>query len=69
MVATNVVKILHLVDSDNPILTRKGLLDCVQDWPNLGQADVADAVGCLALREEVVVVVIGHFVPVSFVSM
>lgn len=58
MVSADVIKVLDLVDSDDPVLAGEGFLDCVEDWADVGHLDASDAVLCLSGWEEGVVVVV-----------
>jgi hypothetical protein len=59
---TEVVGLLNLVDTDNPVLAGEGLLDGAELGADSGQLGAADAVLSLASRKEGVVVVVGHLV-------
>lgn len=63
VVTANVVEILHLVDPDDPVLTSERLLHGRELRASGGQSHTTDTVNRLALLEEGVVVVVGHFVP------
>ena len=58
MVTAEVVKILHLVDADDPVLAGEGLFERVEDGALLRKTRASDTVVGLAGREERVVVVI-----------
>ena len=63
MIPTYVVQVLHLVDPDDPVLAGEGFFERAELGPLLGETGASDAVGGLAGGEEVVEVVVGHFVP------
>ena len=63
MVPADIVKVLDLVDADNPILARERLVERAELGPLLRKPGAADAVLGLARGEERVVIVVGHFVP------
>lgn len=63
VVTAKVVEILHLVDPDNPVLTGERLLHGRELGAIGRQSHATDTVDRLALLEEGVVVVVGHFVP------
>ena len=66
MVTAQVIEVLDLVDTDNPVFTREGLLDAVEDRAAvIGKADTTDAILSLSRGEEIVVVMIRHLVPVK----
>lgn len=65
VVTVKVVKVLDLVDPDDPVLTGKGLLHSRQLGSFGGKSHTTDTVDGLALLEEGVVVVVGHLVPVD----
>lgn len=69
VVSAEVVEILDLVDTDDPVLAGEGLLDSGKLRALSRKTNIADTVHGLALREEVVVVVVGHLVPAATVSM
>ena len=58
MVSADVVKVLDLVDSDDPVLAREGFLDCIEDWADVGHLHTSDTVLCLSGWEKGVVVVV-----------
>lgn len=58
MVSSNIVKILDLVDSDDPIFTGKSLLKSVEDWALVRETHATNTVSGLARREQRVVVVV-----------
>lgn len=62
MATANVVKILHLVDTDDPVLAGEGLLDGAECWAAVRQTHVTDTVSNLTLGEQGVVVVVRHLV-------
>lgn len=68
MISTNVVEILDLVESYDPVLTGEDFLDCVERWTDIWHLDATNTILRLSWREEGVVVVIRHFVPVCNVS-
>src|SRR5690554_6216396 len=58
VIPSKLIKVLDLVNSHNPILTRKCFFEGVQCWANSRQFDVADTVlGRSGAKEGVVVVV------------
>jgi len=57
-----VVQVLDLVDPDDPVLGREGLLDRAELGPGGGEFAASHAVGSLAGGEERVVVVVRHLV-------
>ena len=63
MVATKVVKILDLVDPDDPVLAGKGLLDGAELGALCGKTRATDTVLGLSGGEQRVVVVVRHLVP------
>lgn len=63
MVASKVVKILDLVDPDDPVLASKGLLDGAELGALSRKTRATDAVLGLSSGEQRVVVVIRHLVP------
>ena len=65
VVTVKVVKILDLVDPDDPVFTGKGLLHRRQLGSFGGESHTTDTVDGLTLLEEGVVVVVGHLVPVD----
>lgn len=65
VVTANVVKVLDLVDSDDPVLASESLLDGVEDRSSIRQSHAADAILRLSGGEEGVVVVVRHLVPGS----
>ena len=65
MVTTNVVKVLDLVDANDPVLTGERLLDDVQDRSLLRKANPTNSILSLTGREQALVVVVGHLVPVD----
>lgn len=64
VVAAQVVKVLDLVDSDDPVLAGEGFLDRGELRALGGETDTADTVLGLAGGEEGVEVVVRHLVPV-----
>lgn len=68
MVSAEVVKVLDLVDTDDPVLTGKGLLDRVKDGTLGGETDTTNSVGSLSRREQGTEVVVGHLVPVNLLA-
>lgn len=58
VVTTKVIKILDLVNSDDPVLTGKGLLNGAELRTLGRQTRVTDAVLCLTRREQRIVVVV-----------
>ena len=63
MVPADIVKVLDLIDADDPVLARECLVQCAELGPLLREPGAADTVLGLARGEERVVVVVGHFVP------
>jgi hypothetical protein len=63
VVAAKVVKILDLVNPDDPVLASKGLLNGAELGALGGKTRVADTVLGLSRGEQRVVVVVGHLVP------
>ena len=66
MVPPDIIKILDLVYSDNPVFACKGFLKGVELWAMSGEAGAADAILGLPGGEEAVEIVIGHLVPGFF---
>jgi len=66
VITVKIVKILDLVDPDDPVLTGKGLLHRRQLGSFGRKSHATNTVDGLALLEEGVVVVVGHLVPVDF---
>lgn len=66
MVTAQVVKVLDLVDTDDPVLAGKRFFEGGKLWPFSGQSRASDAVHGLTLLEESVIVVVGHFVPAGY---
>lgn len=66
MIPTNIVQILDLVDTDDPILTGEGLFKGIElrtfDW----EPRATHTILGLAMREEVVVVIVRHFIPMIY---
>jgi hypothetical protein len=44
VISANVVKILDLVDSDDPVLAGEGFLDAVQSWADIWKFDASDPI-------------------------
>ena len=65
---SNIVQILHLVDSNDPVLTRESLIQGRKLWPFGWQTRATDTVLCLPSRKQVIVIEVAHFVP-SEISM
>lgn len=63
VVAANVVEWLHLVDTDNPVLAGECFLERAKLGSFGGESGATNAVLGLAAGEELVEVVVGHFVP------
>jgi hypothetical protein len=57
-----VIRLLHLVDADDPVLAGESLLDGAELGALGGQLGAADAVLSLARGKEGVIVVVGHLV-------
>lgn len=68
MVSADIIKVLDLVDTDDPVLTGVGLLKRVEDWAGIREPNTSDAVHGLPRREKRRVVVVGHLVPVVRIS-
>jgi hypothetical protein len=68
VVTTDIVEILHLVDTDDPVLRGEGLFDRVEDRSDFWHAGTTDTVLGLSRWEEGVVVVVGHLVPVKWLD-
>lgn len=68
VVTAEVVEILDLVDTDDPVLTGERLLERVQLRAFRGESRSTHAVNGLAGTEQGVEVVVGHFVPAVIVS-
>lgn len=64
MVSANVVKVLDLVNSNDPVLTSEGFLDGVEDWANFWHSGATNTVLCLSRWEKGVIVVVRHLVPI-----
>lgn len=58
MIPTHVVKILDLIDPDDPVLASKGLLYSVQNGSDFWHLNTTDSVHGLSGREESVVIVV-----------
>jgi len=58
MISTNIVKILDLVDPDDPVLTGKGLVQSTELWTDGWKAGSANAVLGLTGWEESVEIVV-----------
>lgn len=69
VVAAKVVKILDLVDPDDPVLASKGLLNGAKLGALCGETSVTNTVLGLSSREQCVVVVVRHLVPGNVVSI
>jgi hypothetical protein len=69
VVAAKVVKILDLVDPDDPVLTGEGLLNGTELRAFCGQSRVTDTVLCLSSGEERIVVVVRHLVPMTLLAV
>lgn len=69
VVSSEVIIVLDLVDSDDPVLTGEGLLHGREFGTLIWQAGATDTVGSLACWEEGVVVVVGHLVPARAISI
>jgi hypothetical protein len=63
MVTVNVVKILDLVDTDNPILTGKSLLQSVESRSLRRHSGVSNTINGSSRGEHASVVVVRHLVP------
>ena len=63
MVPPHIIQRLHLVDPNNPVLARERLVERGQLGPDEGQLGAADAVLRRLAAVQVVVAVVGHFVP------
>lgn len=63
VITSEVIKILDLEDTDNPVLTGESLLEGVELRTFRGQSDATNTVDSLTSGEERVVVVVRHFVP------
>jgi hypothetical protein len=64
VVTAEVVQVLDLVETNNPVLTSEGLLQRVELGTLRGELGATNPVDRLARREEALVVVVGHLVPV-----
>lgn len=63
VVTAHVVKVLDLVDADDPVLAGEGLLHRVEDGALVRQPDTTHAISNLASGEQVGIVVVRHLVP------
>lgn len=63
MITADIIKVLDLVDSNDPVLAGECLLDRVQDRADVRKPGTADAICGLPGWEEAVVIVVGHLVP------
>ncbi len=68
VITTEIVKVLDLVNSYDPILTGKGLLNSAKFGTFARQPRTTNSVLGLPGREERVVVVVRHLVPSTIVS-
>jgi hypothetical protein len=68
VVTTKVVRLLDLVDSDDPVLAGEGLLDSAELRAFGRQSRSTNTVLRLSSREERVVIVVRHLVPNIHVS-
>jgi len=62
MVSTDIVKVLDLVNSNDPVLAGECFFYCVEDGSNIRKLNTTNTILSLSNREEAVVVVVGHFV-------
>jgi hypothetical protein len=58
VVSADIIKILDLVNSDNPVLARESLFHSIEDGPYFWQLDTTDSILSLSGWEERVVVVV-----------
>lgn len=58
VVSADVVEILDLVDSDDPVLAGESLLNCIERWTDIWQLNASDSILRLPGWEERVVVVV-----------
>jgi hypothetical protein len=58
VVSADIVKILDLVNSDDPVLARESLFHGVKNGPYFWQLDATDSILSLSGREERIVVVV-----------
>jgi hypothetical protein len=68
MITAHIVEWFHFVDSNNPVFAGECFFYGAQLGALGGEADASDAVLSHACGEEVVEVVVGHFVPVLNIS-
>lgn len=67
MITTKVIQILHLVETNDPVLTSESLFQCVELGAFLGKFCATNTIHGLTSREERLVVVVTHLVPVDWV--
>lgn len=65
VISPNVIEILDLVNSDDPVFTGECFLQSVQNRAFFWKSDATNTVRSLTGREKVLVVVIRHLVPDS----
>ena len=69
MVSTHIVEVLHLVDSDDPILARESFLNSCELRAFRGQPRASHPVYSLTGGEQRIVVVVRHLVPIQDISI
>jgi hypothetical protein len=65
VISAYIIQVLDLVDSDDPVLTREGFLDGIEDGADIWKLNASDTILRLSCGEERVVVVVGHLVPIE----
>lgn len=68
MITAEVIQVLDLVETNDPVLAGESLFQCVELGAFLGKFCATDTVHGLTRREERLVVVIRHLVPIDRVS-
>ena len=63
VVAANVIQILDLVDTDNPVLASESLLQCIKGRTLGRHGGVSNSINSSSRREHACVIVVGHLVP------
>ena len=63
VVSSDIVKVLDLVDSNDPVLASESFVQGVESRAPIGHLDTTYSVLALSRWEECVVVVVGHLVP------
>lgn len=68
MITAEVIQVLDLIETNDPVLTGESLFQCVELGAFLGKFCATNTVHGLTRREERLVVVIRHLVPIDRVS-